>query len=294
MSGGNPALGAPSVTSFFYAGEYFDTDSQHYYNRVRWYNPLNGRFNRVDPFSGSPQDPQSLHKYLYVHCNPVNNIDPTGKMTLSQVVVGIGIGITVAGLSSTITGVLMDNPLLRDIGLGVTVVGLTMVGGGFLLSIGGTVAVIGAESVATSLSTGAASALITYAGALVYSYGQKVVSRNEYKKFVDSYTYSYSKGVSRKMPPSGMVILRDLGVRGIPVLVDIPNFSSGPPSYRTGDTIIAYSQQEDDIYKVKLTVYSVDNSGNLKRKFDTESTITGNPEDLFDPYMEESWTLIQN
>ena len=121
------------------------------------------------------------------------------------------------------------------------------------------------------------------------------MTQNEYRKFVDSYTYSYDilEG-SRKMPPSGMVILRDLGFRGIPVLVDIPNFSSNPPNYRTGDTIIAYSQQEDDRYKIKLTVYTVDNSGNLKRRFDTESTITGNPKDLLDPDMKEYWTVIED
>ena len=34
----------------------------------------------MDPFAGNNRDPQSLHKYLYAHCNPVNNIDPSGTM----------------------------------------------------------------------------------------------------------------------------------------------------------------------------------------------------------------------
>ena len=63
-----------------YAGEQFDTDAQHYYNRARWYDPLNGRFNRTDLFFGNLQDPQSLHKYLYCHANPVNATDPSGKL----------------------------------------------------------------------------------------------------------------------------------------------------------------------------------------------------------------------
>jgi hypothetical protein len=33
----------------------------------------------MDPFTGNNQDPQSLHKYLYAHCNPINNIDPSGE-----------------------------------------------------------------------------------------------------------------------------------------------------------------------------------------------------------------------
>jgi len=91
MLGGNPTSGAPAGTSHLYAGEYFDTDSQHYYNRARWYDPLNGRFNRVDPYAGSPQDPQSLHKYLYCHANPVNGIDPTGMFSLKEVMVSVDI-----------------------------------------------------------------------------------------------------------------------------------------------------------------------------------------------------------
>ena len=51
-----------------------------YYLRARWYDAAAGRFNRMDPFAGNTQDPQSLHKYLYCHANPVNGIDPTGEL----------------------------------------------------------------------------------------------------------------------------------------------------------------------------------------------------------------------
>jgi RHS repeat-associated protein len=78
VASANPGKVVPQQTSLLYAGEQFDTDLQQYYLRARYYNPLNGLFNRMDPFSGSPQDPQSLHKYLYAHCNPISNIDPSG------------------------------------------------------------------------------------------------------------------------------------------------------------------------------------------------------------------------
>jgi len=55
------------------------------YLRARYYNPLNGLFNRMDPYSGNMQDPQSLHKYAYVHNNPVNNIDPTGMFSIGEI-----------------------------------------------------------------------------------------------------------------------------------------------------------------------------------------------------------------
>ena len=76
-----------SLTSLQYAGEHYDADAGHYYNRARWYNPSNGRFNRVDPFSGNNADPQSLHKYLYAHANPVNMVDPSGLFSIIKVVI---------------------------------------------------------------------------------------------------------------------------------------------------------------------------------------------------------------
>ena len=43
-------------------------------------NPAIGRFMTMDTFAGWKRDPYSLHKYLYVHANPVNMIDPSGHM----------------------------------------------------------------------------------------------------------------------------------------------------------------------------------------------------------------------
>lgn len=78
VASSNPGHTAAQATNLLYAGEQFDVDAQQYYLRARYYNPLNGRFNRVDPYSGSNQDPQSLHKYLYCHANPINGIDLSG------------------------------------------------------------------------------------------------------------------------------------------------------------------------------------------------------------------------
>jgi len=82
MLASNPTPASPPPTSLLYAGEQFDTDLQQYYLRARFYDPLNGRFNRTDPFTGNTQDPQSLHEYNYTHCNPVNGVDPSGNFCL--------------------------------------------------------------------------------------------------------------------------------------------------------------------------------------------------------------------
>lgn len=80
------------LSSLGYSGEHFDAQAQQQYLRARFYDPTNGRFNRLDPFAGNMQDPQSLHKYSYVHGDPIGNSDPSGLMSLGSVSVAVGIG----------------------------------------------------------------------------------------------------------------------------------------------------------------------------------------------------------
>ena len=89
MLGGNPSSTNPTTTSLLYSGETFDVDLQQQYLRARWYDQNNGRFNRLDPFSGNSQDPQSLHKYAYTHGDPVNGIDPSGEAQQSTQLTGL-------------------------------------------------------------------------------------------------------------------------------------------------------------------------------------------------------------
>lgn len=67
-----------ALTNILYSGEQYNPTSGLQYLRARWYNPESGLFNRLDPFAGNMQDPQSLHKFAYTHNNPVMATDPTG------------------------------------------------------------------------------------------------------------------------------------------------------------------------------------------------------------------------
>lgn len=67
-----------TLNSFLYTGEQKDAASGFYYLRSRNYDPVIGRFLTADPYQGTPQEPLSLHKYVYVQNNPVNMTDPTG------------------------------------------------------------------------------------------------------------------------------------------------------------------------------------------------------------------------
>jgi RHS repeat-associated protein len=78
-------------TSLLYAGEQYDGSADMYYNRARYYDPSNGRFNRTDPYAGNTQDPQSLHKYAYCHNNPINATDPTGMWSTGEIAVTMAI-----------------------------------------------------------------------------------------------------------------------------------------------------------------------------------------------------------
>ena len=99
MLGGNPGVtdGKQSITDLLYAGEQFDPGLQMEYLRARYYDQDNGRFNRLDPFEGNGEDPLSLHKYVYTHCDPINGIDPSGEFTLLNLLC------TVAIITTTVT-----------------------------------------------------------------------------------------------------------------------------------------------------------------------------------------------
>ncbi len=79
---------------FLFAGEQFDAVTGLYYLRARYMNPSVGTFISMDSYSGSIDDPVSLHKYLYANANPVSNSDPSGYFTLADMNASMGIQAT--------------------------------------------------------------------------------------------------------------------------------------------------------------------------------------------------------
>ena len=72
-------LTSPTPNEFLFAGEQYDTETGHYYNRARYLNTSTGRFMTMDAFDGDPESPLSIHKYLYTEADPVNGTDPSGN-----------------------------------------------------------------------------------------------------------------------------------------------------------------------------------------------------------------------
>ena len=73
-----------TTTNYYrYAGEQFDPNLGFVYLRSRYMNPNAGRFLSRDSFAGANTDPKTLHRYLYVADNPINNIDPSGNSLIA-------------------------------------------------------------------------------------------------------------------------------------------------------------------------------------------------------------------
>ena len=79
-------------------GEQYDTDLGMYFLRARYMETDRGRFWNQDTFEGFNSSPATLHKYLYVHGDPVNGIDPSGNITLNEALLVVDLLFTVAAV----------------------------------------------------------------------------------------------------------------------------------------------------------------------------------------------------
>jgi len=53
-----------------------------YYAGARWYDPLIGSFNAMDPWAGASSAPITFNKYLYANANPIRFKDPDGRQSI--------------------------------------------------------------------------------------------------------------------------------------------------------------------------------------------------------------------
>jgi len=95
-------------TSMLYSGEQYDSTLKMYNLRARFYDPSNGRFNARDAFAGNNSDPQTLHKYLYANCDPVNGTDPSGNFTLIETSITVAIIAVIAAFVAAAISVTAD------------------------------------------------------------------------------------------------------------------------------------------------------------------------------------------
>lgn len=119
-----------AATTLLYNGEQFDALTGNQYLRARYYNPLNAQFNRLDPFFGNHRDPQSFNKYGYVHGDPINGSDPTGRSLVSvstslgvQGLIGVGVGLGIKVVIGNARQITITS-IVRDFFLGALLGGI--------------------------------------------------------------------------------------------------------------------------------------------------------------------------
>lgn len=170
-----------NINPFRYRGYYYDTETELYFLKTRYYDPEVGRF--ISPDSIEYLDPETingLNLYAYCNNNPVSNVDPNGNkwwhwflgvvavVALAAVVVAsavltggtslvaIGIGFAIGSAASVVTqgisNVINGNNFFQNINIA-TVLISGLAGAAFATGLGGLAGALGigvASSVATS------------------------------------------------------------------------------------------------------------------------------------------------
>src|SRR2546430_2389918 len=86
-------FGVNGSEAYKFTGEKHDDPTGLVFLRARQYDPETGRFLSPDPVLGSPTNPATLNRYVYVSNNPLRYTDPTGEWL--NIVIGAIIGAAV-------------------------------------------------------------------------------------------------------------------------------------------------------------------------------------------------------
>jgi RHS repeat-associated protein len=94
---------------FRFSGRVLISSSLYYY-RARYYDSATGRFISEDPLTA----PANGSPYAYVHNNPINRLDPTGKFDYLGIlkIVIVGVQLVASPIGEAQIELLLDNPII--------------------------------------------------------------------------------------------------------------------------------------------------------------------------------------
>ena len=145
-----------NLNPFRYRSYYFDTETNLYFLKTRYYDPEIGRFMTIDDISYlDPESINGLNLYAYCLNNPIKYSDPNGTSITLGVILGI---VALVGLITTCVGVATDNNIVTAVGLTMVAIpalisgGMALIGG---ITAGATLtAIIGGGTVLAGIGTG--------------------------------------------------------------------------------------------------------------------------------------------
>ncbi len=160
------------TSGYGYNGEYYDAATGMLNLRARQYEPAQARFCQYDPLRGSVFAPQSLNRYLYCWNDPVDIIDPSGKLgILGILAIGALVGGVIGGAASIIEQKSQGQKInWGEVGrsaAGGATAGLAITAGGLTGGVAGAAAISTVELIAgtrTALTGGSVADVLQSAG----------------------------------------------------------------------------------------------------------------------------------
>lgn len=258
------ATATTALTSLLYSGEWTNPNGTQYL-RARYYDPATGSFNRLDPYAGNQNDPQSLHKYLYTHGNPIMGIDPSGEgeYKLTTVLVSVGLVVSSIGAGLWYYGANNNNPKMASIGQTTFFFGIS-------IAASPAAAWFAGGSVLAPLGTIATTSLLYMWRLMVITSGDSVRQKAEKTDVAAGVRHLLVLSIANlsnnqngpMLPDTGVFIVRNvssytaLGRAG-----NVGMFSTTKKARLVGDLICVYKIKNQSLGLVDVTIFEIKSDG---------------------------------